>query len=77
MPILKQVPHLAKPTPKYTYGRSVPTNGRRACYDYKTNTYTRAACKGDVLLAQGIGVIEAVPVAYTRAFSIAFSSAFG
>jgi hypothetical protein len=76
MPHLKRTPYIKKPNPEYTLGHAVPTNSRTACYDPRTNTYTRAACGKGVLLSQGIGVITGTPQTYTRAFSVAFSDGF-
>ena len=76
MPALKKTPLILKPIPQHTFGKSVPKSGKRACFDPKTGTYTRKACGKDILLSQGIGVIEGVEDIYSRAFSRAFSSAF-
>ena len=76
MPFLKQTPHFNKPIPKHTFGKAVPTSGRRGCLSPDGTTYGKQYCKG-YLYNQGIGTIEGIPVPYTRAFSRAFSSAFG
>lgn len=76
MPALKKTQVIPKPVSAYTYGLAVPKGGRRACYDPKTNTYTREACQRGYLIGQGIGVLEAPAPIKTRAFSKAFSNGF-
>lgn len=75
MPLLKTYKDKPRKPLPYTVGPG-GSNSKRACYDPKTNSYTREGCVRNRLVSHGIGQDSAIPVPYTRAFSKDFGPAF-